>query len=133
MVKILILLMVMTIVLNGLTFVLVVNQSPLPAAGEGGTGAPLSAGVRPAVERNPQLDGIEGLLRKMNDDLAQLHRKVESLERKASAPAPSANRTLPLAPRQPTTPQVRTGPIDYSDVPPDAAAEVEGAADPEED
>jgi hypothetical protein len=130
MAKLFLFLLGVLLIVNGLTFVLVLNQGSLPEKSEAAAPASGKPGTPgPETQRlESRLDGIERLVQNVTKSVGELARKVDDIPRKvggAGARLPSANFQAPTtasgaggpthsAGRSAGPPAVRTGTVDYS-------------------
>lgn len=124
MARILLALLSVLIVLNLLTFLLVVNQetpaAATPGASAGGGTATLSPGTEARLQK---IDRIESTVSSLKLTVDNLERKIDSLSRRAPlvsprspSVGPSGTATSGVARRIPTTSPRRTVPVDPSGV-----------------
>ena len=138
MARIVILLLSSTIILNGMTFLVVVNQTPTPGEAEKANSATASGrpgSPSPSVA-NPKLDSVERMVRSINSDVRVLVRGLSTLEKKVSTLEGKVNQVavsalsrpvaqVPVEDIPPASPGDRE--FEYSQVP----VEEPGAVDPE--
>jgi hypothetical protein len=119
MAKIFIVLLSVLVVLNGMTFLVVVNQTSSPAQGVSSREAD-AAGKKPGADLTIQkLDNLERVVQGVKGSMDRLSSKVDGLQSKvnqvASRPAAAPAVTQPLpAPGSNRISPVRRGPVDYS-------------------
>lgn len=142
MAKVFIALLAVVVVLNGMTFLIVVNQSAPPTEAEPATN-PASPRVPATSARD--ITQLKSEISSLRNSLTNLTRKVDDLSRKLPTPASvsaavtqAINSALAMAPEEMPAeepgepPAGRTGPVDYSRVP--AGTEpVEGGSAVEEE
>ncbi len=131
MAKLFVFLLGVLVILNGLTFLLVVNQGSFPekseAAAATSTAKPGASGPE-GHRMESRLDRIESLVQNVNKSVGDLTRKLDDLQRKVVATGgsrvPVANFQAPAAPGAAgaarlsgAPPAARTGPVDYSRLP----------------
>jgi hypothetical protein len=139
MAKIFIVLLSVLVVLNGMTFLVVVNQTSSPAQGVSSREAD-AAGKKPGADLTVQkLDNLERVVQGVKGSMDRLSSKVDGLQSKvnqvASRPAAAPAVTQPLpAPGSNRISPVRRGPVDYSRIttPQASGAQANGSAGQEE-
>ena len=139
MAKIFIVLLSVLVVLNGMTFLVVVNQTSSPAQGVSSREAD-AAGKKPGADLTLQkLDNLERVVQGVKGSMDRLSSKVDGLQSKvnqvASRPAAAPAVTQPLpAPGSSRISPVRRGPVDYSRIttPQASGAQANGSAAQEE-
>ena len=143
MAKIFISLLAVLVVLNGMTFLIVVNQSDSPTEAEPAANA--AGGRTPAATPTASRDitQLKAELQSLRTSMTNLTRKVDDLSRKlptsvSSAVTRAVNSSLAM--RAPASPgsgtggpaATREGPVDYSRVTEEADVDEEGAGAAEE-
>jgi hypothetical protein len=142
MAKVFIALLAVVVVLNGMTFLIVVNQAAPPTEAE----SPASpAGPRGPATSARDITQLKSEISSLRNSLTNLTRKVDDLSRKLPSPATisgavtqAINAALAMAPEELPPeetggpPAGRTGPVDYSRVPAGTQPVEDGSAVEEE-